>query len=128
MAESAPRLGALLQSPTPDELRFIAERDYGQDVVQHSEALTSLISRGGRFEQGEDWYPYEVVELGAHTLVPGHEREFAICTLLVVAAVAAGFDGSTVLTEKFQERADDYAKLQPDLQQAILAAYVAAAP
>ncbi|MBB3843676.1 hypothetical protein [Xanthomonas arboricola] len=126
MAESTPTLRALLHSLTPDELRFIAERDYGQDVELHSLALASVIARGGRFEPGEDWYPYEVVELGAHTLVPGHAREFAMCTLLVIAAVAEGFDLSTALLDKFQERADDYAKLPTNLQQAILAAYVAA--
>ncbi|WP_258079505.1 hypothetical protein [Xanthomonas arboricola] len=64
--------------------------------------------------------------MGAHTLVSGHVREFAMCTLLVIAAVADGFDLSTALLDKFQDRADDYAKLPTDLQQAILAAYVAA--
>ncbi|MCD0278322.1 hypothetical protein JWH04_05065 [Xanthomonas melonis] len=126
MAESVPMLASLLQSLTPGEVRFIAQRDYGHDAERHSQALASVIARGGRFEQGEEWYPYEVVELGAHTLVPGHAREFAICTLLVIAAVADGFDLSTALADKFQDRADDYAKLQPQLQQAILAAYAAA--
>ncbi|MBO9749547.1 hypothetical protein J7431_20490 [Xanthomonas phaseoli pv. dieffenbachiae] len=125
MAESAPTLAVLLQSLTPDEVRFIAQRDDGQDAERHSQALASVVARGGRFEQGEEWYPYEVVELGAHILVPGHAREFAICTLLVIAAVADGFDLSTTLADKFQDRADDYAKLPPDLQQAILEAYAA---
>ncbi|ASN03405.1 hypothetical protein Xkhy_03820 [Xanthomonas axonopodis pv. khayae] len=125
MAESAPALAVLLQSLTPDEVHFIAQRDDGQDAERHSQALASVVARGGRFEQGEEWYPYEVVELGAHTLVRGHAREFAICTLLVIAAVADGFDLSTTLADKFQDRADDYAKLPPDLQQAILAAYAA---
>ncbi|MEE5091194.1 hypothetical protein V2H26_14305 [Xanthomonas euvesicatoria] len=125
MAESAPTLAVLLQSLTPDEVRFIAQRDDSQDAERHSQALASVVARGGRFEQGEEWYPYEVVELGAHTLVPGHAREFAICTLLVIAAVADGFDLSTTLADKFQDRADDYAKLPPDLQQAILEAYAA---
>ncbi|ASK94206.1 hypothetical protein KWH04_20025 [Xanthomonas campestris pv. trichodesmae] len=125
MAESAPTLAVLLQSLTPDEVRFIAQRDDGQDAERHSQALASVVARGGRFEQGEEWYPYEVVELGAHTLVPRHAREFAICTLLVIAAVADGFDLATSLADKFQDRADDYAKLPPDLQQAILAAYAA---
>ncbi|MBV6811531.1 hypothetical protein KWH19_17595 [Xanthomonas campestris pv. pennamericanum] len=126
MAESAPTLAALLQSLTPDEVRFIAQRDYGQDAERHLQALASVVARGGRFEQGEEWHPYEVVELGAHSLVPGHAREFAICTLLVIAAVADGFDLSTTLADKFQERADDYAKLPPQFQHAILAAYAAA--
>ncbi|WP_372375423.1 hypothetical protein [Xanthomonas axonopodis] len=125
MAESAPTLAVLLQSLTPDEVRFIAQRDDGQDAERHSQALASVVARGGRFEQGEEWYPYEVVELGAHILVRGHAREFAICTLLVIAAVADGFDLSTTLADKFQDRADDYAKLPPDLQQAILEAYAA---
>lgn len=118
-------MAVLLQSLTPDEVHFIAQRDDGQDAERHSQALASVVARGGRFEQGEEWYPYEVVELGAHTLVRGHAREVAICTLLVIAAVADGFDLSTTLADKFQDRADDYAKLPPDLQQAILAAYAA---
>ena len=118
-------MAVLLQSLTPDEVHFIAQRDDGQDAERHSQALASVVARGGRLEQGEEWYPYEVVELGAHTLVRGHAREFAICTLLVIAAVADGFDLSTTLADKFQDRADDYVKLPPDLQQAILAAYAA---
>ncbi len=126
MAEWAPTLRALLQSLTPDELCFIAQRDYGEDAERHLQALASVRARGGRFEQGEEWYPYEVVELGAHSLVPGHAREFAMCTLLVIAAVADGFDLSTALADTFQDRADDYAKLPPQLHQAILTAYAAA--
>ncbi|WP_258079506.1 hypothetical protein [Xanthomonas arboricola] len=44
----------LLHSLTPDELRFIAQRDYGQDVERHSLALAAVVARGGRFEPGED--------------------------------------------------------------------------
>ena len=55
-----------------------------------------------------------MIELGAHQLHQGHEREFAICTLLVVGAVKAGFDTSTDLSQKFHDRAADYDKLHID--------------
>ena len=119
-------LTSLLQSLEPDELRFIAERDYGQDVERHLLALQAVVTQGGTFPQGEYWYPYEVVELGAHALETGHEREFAACTLLVLRAIADGFDTSTDLESKLADRAADYGKLQPELRSAVLAAYASA--
>ncbi|MBA8886822.1 hypothetical protein FHW12_001013 [Dokdonella fugitiva] len=119
-------LVALLNSLKPEELRFIAALDYGQDEEQHFQALSTVIERGGRFVQGEHWHPYEVVELGAHALVPGHEREFAACALLVIAAVASGFDLSTDLADKFDNLAEAYGNLAPPLRESILSAYVAA--
>jgi hypothetical protein len=120
------QLETLLQTLKPEELQFIAERDYSQGADEQLEALRRVVERGGRFEPNEQWHPYEVVELGAHALVPGHEREFAACTLLVISAVVAGFDLSTDLTEKFADRAEDYGKLPLELQEPVLAAYSAA--
>jgi len=67
-----------------------------------------------------------VIELGSHALKPGHEREFAICTLLVLANVAAGIDTSTDVQAKFADRAPDYDRLPAALREEILHAYQAA--
>ena len=37
-----------------------------------------------------EWYPFEVVERGASQLQLGHEREFVICVLLWLQALAQG--------------------------------------
>ncbi len=119
-------LTALLQSLKPEELRFIAERDYGVDADLHLEALRPVVESGGRLQEGQYWYPYEVIELASHQLVPEHEREFVACTLIVLAAVASGYDTSTSLEWKFDDRAEDYGKLQPEFRESVLAAYAAA--
>jgi len=119
-------LASLLKSLTPEELLYIAERDYRVDADLHLEALRSWIQQGGRLEESHYWYPYEVIELTAHYLEPGHEREFAACTLVILDAVASGYDKCTSLEWKFEDRASDYDKLEPTLRDTVLAAYVAA--
>lgn len=107
----------LVSSITEQELRFISELDYGNDADKHYDALVSLLSiRSCRFEPDDVWFPYEVIELGSHGLQPGHEREFAICTLLVIHGVASGFDKSTTLDEKLSQRAKDYEELPGELR------------
>jgi hypothetical protein len=119
-------LADLLRSLKPEELRFIAERDYGEDADTHLAELHKVVQAGGQFREGQYWHPYEVIELGAHSLVTGHEREFAICTLLVIAAVASGFDTSTDLAAKLADRTADYDKLEPTYRESVLSAYAAA--
>jgi len=119
-------LAELLRSLNPKELRFIAERDYGKDADAHLAALCAVVEGRGQLREGQHWYPYEVIELGANSLVPGHEREFVACTLLVIAAVRSGFDTSTDLEGKLAERAMDYDKLQPALRESVLLGYSAA--
>lgn len=119
-------LAGLLVALTPEEMRYIAGRDHGVHADRHLEALRAEIERGGRFVEGEQWYPYEVVELCAHAFEPGHAREFAVCTVLVIAAVVTGFDGATELASKYAHHAADYDALAPDLQATVLAAYAAA--
>lgn len=119
-------LASLLKSLTPNELLYIAERDYRVDADLHFEALCSWIQQGGKLEESHYWYPYEVIELTAHYLEAGHEREFTACTLVVIDAVASGYDKGTSLEWKFEDRAGDYDKLEPDLRDAVLAAYLAA--
>ncbi len=109
------------------EFEFIAALDYGQDSDRHLAALRSVcVEQRGILHSDQLWFPYEVIELGSHKLVPGHEREFAACTLLVLANVAVGVDTSTDLKEKFKDRAADYDRLPLDLREEILGAYEAA--
>ncbi len=115
-----------LKSLEPEELQFISRRDYGEDAETHLASLLGVVESGGGFREDQYWHPYEVVELGAHSLVPGHQREFAACTLLVIAAVRSGFDTSTDLAGKFADRAADYDKLDPALRESVLAAYASA--
>ncbi|MBG3851965.1 hypothetical protein ABQZ69_21945 [Xanthomonas sp. WHRI 8391] len=116
-------LAGLLQSLKPDELLFIAQRDYGEDTHAHLDALVAVMANGGLLEEGQHWHPYEVIELTAHRLVPGHERAFVACTLLVIAAVRSGFDTSTDLGSKLVDRAADYERLEPELRDSVLSAY-----
>jgi hypothetical protein len=120
-------VSAVVQSATESELSYIAGLDYGQDTQRHLEALkVVLFEQHGQFRGGQTWYPYEVVELGAHFLEEGHEREFAICTLLVIEAVRSGFDSGTDLGEKLGARAAEYDALPVALREEIFSAYSAA--
>lgn len=117
-------LDGFLKTLTKAELEFIAARDYGIDADVHLTELNKLVStQNGSLTEGQHWHPYEVIELGAHTLVRGHEREFTACTLLVLRAVASGFDTSTSLEVKLEDRAADYRALPAPLGNVILRAY-----
>ena len=95
----------LVTSATDRELEYIAGLDYGQDAQRHLDALRVVIlEQQGKLQDGQRWFPYEVLELGSHGLVPGHEREIVICTTLVIEAVRSGFDTSTSLEDKFSDR------------------------
>lgn len=118
---------ALVQSITENELAYISAADYGQDARKHLDALHEVIfQQGGRLQGDQHWFPYEVVELVAHACKAGHEREYAICILLVIEAVVSGFDTSTDLAEKFDKQARDYDALPEQLRNEILSAYRAA--
>ncbi|MEH6415785.1 hypothetical protein [Pseudomonas sp. CGJS7] len=117
-------LDELLKSLTHAELRFIAKSDYGVNADVHLEALKQLIASQDRVPtRGQHWYPYEVIELCASSLTPGHEREFTACTLLVLHAVASGYDTSTWVDEKLADRAKNYDALPVEFRDAILDAY-----
>jgi hypothetical protein len=100
---------------TSDELKFISMADYGQDSERHLEALKKLI-----FEQNcivdheQSWFPYEVVELTRWSCKEGHEREFAICNIIIALSIIAGADGSNEPTYMLDTIAPEYDKL-PDL-------------
>lgn len=106
---------------TDGELWFIAGMDYNCDMDRHYAALKNLLLRGGVVDMATDvWYPYEVIELGANHLIPGHHREFAACLLLVLKNVKAGKDLTKDLEEYIGERLDLIDSLESDLKQAIL--------
>lgn len=120
-------MNRLVGTISESELRFIASLDYGQDAERHLEALRHVIhGQSGVLKREQDWFPYEVIELGSYSLKPGHEREFAICTLLVIQAVASGFDRGKGLRARLNESAGDYYALPPSLRDEILDAYVTA--
>ena len=113
-----------IQSISESELRFISNLDYGCGSEKHYEALKQIIfnqSCIGNYDQS--WYPYEVIELGAHWLQEAHEREFTICTLLVIHNVINGNDGSTELGYNFECRASDYDLLSKTHQELVMSAY-----
>lgn len=117
----------LLKSLTHDERKFIAERDYGVDADVHLHELNKLIDvQSGALQEGQYWYPYEVIELTTNSLVPGHEREFVACTLLILHAVASGYDTAANLDWKFNDHAVDYDLLPPDMRDMVLSAFMRA--
>lgn len=117
-------LNTVVTSATEAELAFIAALDYGADAAAHLTALQRVI-RAGRFDD-EAWFPREVIELGSHGIKAGHEREFTICTLLLIHAVVSGVDRTTDLAEKLAARVKDYTMLPPPLRDAIFEAYTEA--
>lgn len=109
-----------IQSVTENELRFISNLDYGCDAGLHYEALKLVIFEQNCLSKHEQiWYPDEVIELGANWLQPGHEREFTICTLLVIHNVLVGGDDRHDLAYKFENHATDYDQL-PEEQRALV--------
>lgn len=92
---------------TTSELKFISERDYGQDADKHFAALETLIfEKAGRYPDDDFWYPLEVLELGANSVTAGHEREFVICCLLVLTAIDSGHCFS-------HDRESKYSQIEP---------------
>ena len=117
-------LSSIIKSVSEHELSYIANLDYGQDFHQHLENLRAVIfDQDGALREGQTWYPYEVIELGANALKVGHEREFTICTLLVIQAIIDGFDSSTNLMAKLSDQAQNYDLLPSLLKDEILRAY-----
>lgn len=105
-------LHPLILTATDDELGFIARLDYGQGEARHLAALRELIfERGGCYQDSHRWFPYEVLELGANSPKPGHEREFTICMLMVIHAVHSGFDCWTDLDMKLSQAMDALAPI-----------------
>lgn len=117
-------LHPLIKAATESELRYIASLDYDQDSERHLDALRSLIfEQEGNLLADQYWYPHEVIALGSHHLVDGHEREFFFCTMLLLQAIANGYDTSVDLGDKLSDRAKDYDRLPAALRDEVLRAY-----
>ena len=113
-----------ISTATESELNFIAGLDYGQNQDQYFMALKDLVfQRNGEFKDGDNWFPYEVIELGANSIRKGHEREFAFCTLLVIHAVTSGYDTRTDLSDKFSSADFSSQSLQKELADMLLTEY-----
>ena len=109
---------------TPSELKFISERDYGQDADRHLAALKTLMfDQPGRFPDGDSWYPLEVLELGANGITVGHEREFVICCLLVLAAIDSGHCFSHFRESKYSQIEPMLSSLPTELAELLLSAF-----
>ncbi|MFZ4214878.1 hypothetical protein ACOZB2_26155, partial [Pantoea endophytica] len=88
---SASPARSLALSASPAELTWIAALcDAGDDAPRHLQQLQAVLQQGGTFNDAQEWYPFEVIERGASQLRLGHEREFAICVLLWLQALAQG--------------------------------------
>jgi len=112
-----------IQTITEDELRFIANLDYGCGKEEHFHALKKVVfEQNGICNNTQFWYPAEVYELGSTSLQTGHEREFTICTLLVILNALNGRD-HIELSDKFDDRAYDYDQLPESLKSRIIQAY-----
>lgn len=101
-----------IKSISEKEIKFISKLDCKQDVERHKEALNKVIfDQAGVIGESQVWFPYEVIELGANALVQGHEKEFTVCTLLVLLNAPdekkALFDAQAksheLLPQKYQE-------------------------
>jgi hypothetical protein len=116
-------LHPLIKTITESELHFIASRDYGEDSARHVEALRCVVfEQEGRFREDQNWFPLEVVELGAYSLEPDHEREFFFCTMLVLLAIHHGessVDAETLLANA----GEHYDQLGPELRDEVLRAF-----
>lgn len=107
---------AFIQSITEDELDFIANADYGVHANRHKDALRTLIfEQNGVVQDKQQLYPYEVVELARWRCQTGHEREFAICNIIVALSILAGEDCTNDPDYMLQKLASEYEKLTPEL-------------
>ncbi|MEZ4382584.1 MAG: hypothetical protein R3A79_14700 [Nannocystaceae bacterium] len=114
---------SFIQSVTEDEINFIAGRDYEMDVKRHTKALRKLIfEQNGIVSEEQHWYPYEVVELCRWHCEDGHEREFAICTVIVCLSIQEGADTTNDIEymigviEKHLSKLDPKTRLFRDLR------------
>jgi len=83
----------------PEEERdYIASLDYDEDTGEHRQQLDIVIAAGGIAHlDSQFWYPYEVIDLGKHFLVEGHESAFVACNGIVLLNISRGNDLSNDL-------------------------------
>jgi len=114
----------IINTITESEIEYVAGLEGGQDIQLHAEALKAVVfSQDGKIKQSQMWYPYEVIETCSHSLEKGHEREFFLCTLLVLHNVEQGADTHTDLESKLVSRKADYESLDEEHRELILSSY-----
>ncbi len=110
-----------IKSITETELNYIAAADYGRDIDKHRNALKDLIFvQNGIVQKGQYWYPYEVVELNRWSCKEGHEREFAICHLIIALSIIAEADISNSASQMLENLQREYHKLPKDLYELVV--------
>ncbi|MCF7751442.1 hypothetical protein KQ945_11825 [Bacillus subtilis subsp. subtilis] len=119
---------ALIGTASAAELDWIAGLGHAEEQARHRAALQVVVNdQGGRLHDHQLWYPYEVIERGAGHYQPGHEREFVLCTLLVILAVHAGQRLGVDMALQLDDLAATYETLPPVLRDIVLDAYQALA-
>ena len=114
---------SFIESVSEAELDYIAAADYGRDIDQHKKSLKDLIFiQNGILQKGQYWYPYEVVELNRWSCKEGHEREFAICHLLIALSIMAGTDISNSASHMLETLQHEYQKLPKELYELVVGA------
>ena len=107
---------SFIESISEAELNYIAAADYCRDIDQHKNALKELIFlQNGIMQKGQYWYPYEVIELNRWSCEEGHEREFAICHLIIALSIMAGTDISNSASHMLEKLENEYQKLPKEL-------------
>ncbi|BFM06930.1 hypothetical protein [Halioxenophilus aromaticivorans] len=111
-----------------EEIKFISMADYGQDSTQHLESLKKLIFEQDCVVNGDQyWFPYEVVELARWNCKDGHEKEFAICNIIIALSIIAGADSSNDPTYMIDTNASEYDKLTEPVRDLVLGVLIKAA-
>jgi hypothetical protein len=110
-----------IKSITQGEILYIASADYGMDVEKHKSALQTLIfEQDGIITQDQNWYPYEVIELRRWRCELSHEREFAICNLIIALSIINGADSCNSTEDMLDSIANEYDKLPNDLRDLVV--------
>jgi hypothetical protein len=108
------------KSITDDEMDYIACADSDDEEI-HKSALRSLIfEQDCVLHEGQFWHPYECVELRRWTCNQGHEREFAICNIIIAISIISGADGSNDPDYMLTTIAGEYDKLPNNLRELVL--------
>ena len=105
----------LLNSLTDNEINFICNLDYGNDFQKHKNEFLKVIKNEGYVDlNNQNWYPYEVIELGSNWLQEGHEKEFTVCTLIVLKNILNENDLSNDIEIKLDNHSKDYESLNTE--------------
>ncbi len=118
-------MNSLIKTITEEELKFISSADYNQDSLKHYKALKEVIFvQDGIVNNEQSWFPYEVIELSSNSLKENHQREFVICTLLIILNVKVGADTVNDLDSKFNSFSGEYEKLSNKYSEIIISEYI----